>query len=312
MRPVRFVPNHVVLGFPGKMEKGLWAIPPHRGPIMPASIPTPPELQLRMRDSTTFDLLEEEEDWLGKFKMQAVWEGELETLGGPREFISVKFDATTQPIWTTIRFPGSTSSIMIHPLLTKPVHVKDASGNNTLAAVPDPSPVQGNCILQPKVHSAPVELGEHYLPCAEELAFFRENCSPFELGKSFGIGHVTVGVGSTPVPCTYRLKIGFPTNKIVFAAHHKGARGEPDTFTVIEGELAKGISETFYMRGVYYTQIAGTKTPDSLKRPLCVFQLTIGNTVPEVVTSPMGIRYAGLKTRSFSIFAEGLKLERVC
>jgi hypothetical protein len=48
------------------------------------------------------------------------------------------------------------------------------------------------------------------------------------------------------------------------------------------GELAKGISDTFYIRGTYSLKTPLELIPEAIRRPFCVFQLTIGGTVPEV------------------------------
>jgi hypothetical protein len=310
LRPVKFVPAERVLGFAGKFEKGLWAVPPHNGPVHPATIPTPPDLTLRMTDSTMIDLMNEEEEWWNIFKLQQIWEGEVESYSGWRETITIKLEPPTQAVWKTLRIPGGVESITIHPQITTQVSAHYSATTKRIVAMPDPSPVQGFAILPEGVISQDADRGQWYLPAPEELIFYHKNCTGYELGKSFGIAKITVG-SNPPVACTYRLKVGYPTNKIVFAGivPHQGTGTQ--TFHVIEGEVAKGISQTYYIRGLLFQQNDIARTPDALRRPFCVFQQTIGGTVPEVVTSPMGIRYAALKSRSYTAFGNNFKLEKV-
>ena len=65
----------------------------------------------------------------------------------------------------------------------------------------------------------------------------------------------------------------------------------------MQADLAKGVSGVLYIRGVYWTAprpLSG-RVPDdpkcaALKVPFCVFQKTIGDTVPDVLKSKIGLR----------------------
>ena len=65
----------------------------------------------------------------------------------------------------------------------------------------------------------------------------------------------------------------------------------------MQADLAKGVSGVLYIRGVYWTAprpLSGRVAYDpkcaALKLPFCVFQKTIGDTVPDVLKSKIGLR----------------------
>jgi hypothetical protein len=75
----------------------------------------------------------------------------------------------------------------------------------------------------------------------------------------------------------------------------------------LTGALSQGLTQCHYIRGLQGVQwSAGADTTPSLTTPFCLFQLTPSNTVPDVVTSPMGKRYANIRDRcALIIFADG-------
>ena len=131
----------------------------------------------------------------------------------------------------------------------------------------------------------------------------------YELGTIIGDGEITFSWKE--VPCRFKLKIGAASHRITIIGVERTKDSE-ETYLMFEGELAKGISDTFYIRGLYHIRNPLELTPEAIKRPFCIFQLTPGGSVPEVVTSAMGLRYAGLKQKSYTMLVEGLKLDRVC
>ena len=134
---------------------------------------------------------------------------------------------------------------------------------------------------------------------------------PYESGITYGTAVIAYG-SQPPLSAFYRLKVGMPANRIMIVAERKPGKNEEEpTYFIIECEVAKGVSETFYIRGLLSVTCPTELFPDSRKRQFCAFQLTIGGSVPEVVTSPLGIRYAGLRQRSYTAYSQNLKLEGV-
>jgi len=82
---------------------------------------------------------------------------------------------------------------------------------------------------------------------------------------------------------------------------------DPTPELKLGGTLSKGLTQCHYIRGMQGVQwAADTDTTPAFTTPYCIFQLSPGNTVPDVVTSPMGRRYANIRSRCcLIIFADG-------
>ena len=153
-----------------------------------------------------------------------------------------------------------------------------------------------------------MEQGPYYLPAPELIARAGIDYPHYELGTIVGDGEITFAWKE--VACRFKLKIGTASNRITIVGVERTKDAE-ETYLLFEGELAKGISDTFYIRGLYHIRTPLELTPEAIKRPFCIFQLTPGGSIPEVATSAMGVRYAGLKQKSYTMLVEGLKLDGV-
>ena len=299
------------MGFAGKMERGLYVQPPYRGPVSPASLPTPPEMTFRMAELSEYDMLDHEEEWWSYLKQQAIWEGEIETASGAKEHIRIRIDPPQLAKWVNVRLPGVTGSVNVHSRSIKPIELRDVAGKTKVVAHPDSTPLKGNCVFVVNAITSDLEQNEDTLPTPEQIKQSKIDYIPYESGISFGTAVIAFG-SQPPLSAFYRLKVGMPANRITIVAERKpGKNEEESTYFIIECEVAKGVSETFYIRGMLSVTCPSESFPDSLKRQFCAFQLTIGGSVPEVVTSPLGIRYAGLRQRSYSAYSQNLKLEAV-
>jgi hypothetical protein len=210
-------------------------------------------------------------------------------------------------VWYNVRIPGAVAAATIHELTKIPITLKNGP-REVVAATPDTTGIKGACVFSPAVLVNEVDLGPKYLPSPAQIARAGIDYAKYELGTVFGTGTITFAWKE--VECRYKLKVGMPVNRITIIGVEP-SKDADETLLIFEGELAKGISDTFYIRGTYCIKTPLELTPDAIKRPFCVFQLTPGGTVPEVVSSAMGIRYAALKHKSFTMLSEGLRMDKV-
>ena len=283
-------------------------------------------MKIRVAETHVYDLMDTEDEWWQRLRIQPMWDGEIESLSGPMDQIQIRcgqycndikwsqtssdrLNAPRMPAWFQARVPGAIRTLMVHQLTNKEVTLETTANKTVLVAAPDGSPIRGQCNFASYVIANEVEQGPAYLPGPELIKTAGIDFTNYELGTIFGDGVITFAWKE--VPCKYKLKIGTPNNRISIVGIER-TKDADETFLIFDGELAKGISDTFYIRGLYHIKTPLELTPDAIKRPFCIFQLTPGGSIPEVVTSSMGIRYAGLKQKSYTMLQEGLKLDRVC
>eukprot|EP00049_Salpingoeca_infusionum_P006256 m.103993 g.103993 ORF g.103993 m.103993 type:complete len:832 (-) comp13249_c1_seq1:93-2588(-) len=297
-------------GFKGVKERGIWKEKPHTGPLEPCRLTTPPDLKLKMIPQQEYKLLEAEEEWWQIIESQPGWVGHEECIIGPRENVTLMMKPARAPGWYLAKF-GDAGQQRFHSLAINTLHEQ----HPTKGAQPIVKPHRGFFESQVDVHEdATVEAvggGPHYMPTPAEI---RQQGKKYREAKpltSYGDGFVKSGTYGSSQRVTYELhlesdgEVKLLVSAIEADLNDNEATQPPEH--VYEGVLAQGITQCHYFKGVHYYRWHSDhgQISETRKLPFCLFQLTASNTIPDVVTSPMGKRYAGVRERSFTILNPG-------
>lgn len=321
LRPVRFIDGHLLFGFEGVMDRGLWAQPPYPGPVRPATNPTPPGMCFEVVDQSEIQFLEQEEEWWEQLNRQHNWYGHEELLAGDREILEMRLEAPRQP-----QFYGGPNGTVIHD--RQQTLVTNATG--APLCTPDRSTLRGLATMHEGVHSL------HQTVCGEQLYLPGPDVVAQE-GTAF-IGHERgVSFGDAAVKCE-RLGINVARYRVQFDGDRElklrviAEVADPTAGNITEhvwdGTVTRGAAGVVLFKGIYHAHSFGegvdrcaqiskpNAVHDCLRTPFALFQKTQADTVPDVVNSKIGRRKADLTDRLFTIMTRcehggQLSVERV-
>eukprot|EP00056_Hartaetosiga_gracilis_P005997 m.91897 g.91897 ORF g.91897 m.91897 type:complete len:816 (+) comp12341_c0_seq1:80-2527(+) len=296
-------PKQRLFGFKGRKEKGIWLEKPYRGPLQPCGLTTPPALELRLLEKDAVACFEKEEDWWGLIKQQSGWVGHQETYCGEKEPVTMLIRNALPPTWVTLQAHGTNDKPRCHVLWKKKVHLPSPEGF-VQASVPISCSVTNQAAFHDDVEVTLVDDGM-MLPTPKEIAQEGLSYWKSEIHTSFGKGQVKSGLGGNPLPMIFKMQVKENnTVHLVVCSHdsqHKLDDQTPEH--VYEGELATGLTQSQYFRGVHYFRWPKDNgdVMETRRLPFCLFQLTTSGTVPDVLTSALGQRLSGLKDRAYTI-----------
>eukprot|EP00039_Didymoeca_costata_P007490 m.100500 g.100500 ORF g.100500 m.100500 type:complete len:486 (-) comp13709_c0_seq5:32-1489(-) len=253
IRPSVFKDSDLLLGFPGKLSKGLWEIPPYPGPIRPAAIPTPPDMKFKMVPSDVVKALRLEDDLWEALNIQHEWRGHCQEHCGEASKIAFNFGRPESASF--IKIETDVDSKIIHSQLKEDVKLA-----GRVACSPDKSYLKGLCSIRPhvKVYSVMEDMYgcNLYLPSRELIAKEGKEYVKYEKGTSYGDGTVNVPeLGSFPI--RFRLRLNTTEDSIM--AHltavgfAKLTKDGPKTEHVWDGVIQKGVTQVLSWRGQYWT-----------------------------------------------------------
>ena len=250
--------------------------------------------------------------------LQPTWKGQVEGAIGLQKPVTMTLNPPHPAQFFKVTHAGK--SVIVNSRLIKPVKLGGVE-----AASPDKSYIRGFCKFK---KSATVEkLSKEmygdvlYLPGPELLSNEGKEYTGYQKGVSFGEGVIEDSTldpeSGALVPKKYNVKYklvvvdGAKPRKVKltlvaeYASNYPTDAGKIDLEQVWEGELYRGLSEVMAFRGTTWSVPDFAEDSDhdkAAKTPFCMFQCTIGGTVPDVVSSALGVRHADIHPRCLRIF----------